>query len=261
MDIFSAIPFSFSIIFITIIGMIFGSFITLLSYRLVHGGAIIVARSKCPKCNHSLHVVDLIPIFSWLWFKGKCHYCRKAISPRYPLTECFTALGFVLCFLAVGWSVQLIILSAITIALTTMIVVDLEHQIIPDEIQIALALLSIAYAYYWHVPLAQMITMAIGLGIFSYGLRYVFWLWKKKEALGLGDVKFFIVVGLYLPFEAIATFLFIAGFSGVILGVIWRATGLGERFPFGPSLAVAFFMCIAFPELSYGWMYRHTAVF
>jgi prepilin signal peptidase PulO-like enzyme (type II secretory pathway) len=129
-----------------------------------------------------------------------------------------------------------------------LIVVDLEHQIIPDEVQIALALLSIPYAYFWEKELSTMLFTALGMGLFSYGLRSVFWLWKKKEGLGMGDVKFFIVCGLYLSPYGLAPFLLYAGISGVVLGLIWQRLGFGERFPFGPSLALAFFVCIAFPE-------------
>ncbi len=240
---------SSSVLFL-LLGLLFGSFISLVSYRLVHGGSIIVARSRCPRCQHTLSFFDLFPVISWCFSKAKCRYCKQAISIRYPLTELFTGASFLLCYLSYGWSLQTALLCMVAIALIILIVVDLEHQIIPDEIQITLALLSIPYAYLWNIEIAQMITMALGLGIFSYALRYVFFLWKKKEALGLGDVKFFIVAGLFLSPYSLAPFLLYAGLSGVALGLLWRLLGFGERFPFGPSLAISFFICIAFPHHS-----------
>ncbi len=246
---------SFSITLFAAFGLIFGSFISLVSYRLVHGGAIMVAHSKCTQCHHNLSFLDLFPVLSWLFNKGHCRYCHAKVSIRYPLTEIATALTFLVCYFAYGWTWNTLILCSVSTALIIMIVVDLEHQIIPDEIQIMLALFSIPYAYFWDVEWSQMVIMSIGLGLFSYGLRYIFWLWKKKEALGLGDVKFFIVAGLYLPFESMASFLFISGMSGVLLGLLWRLMGWAERFPFGPSLAIAFFICISFPATSYQWLY------
>lgn len=244
----------FSITAFAVFGLLFGSFISLASYRLVHGGSIIVARSRCPKCKHPLSLLDLFPVVSWCLNLARCRYCKQPISVRYPLTELFTAASFTICYTSYGWTFQTLVLCAIAVALIILIVVDLEHQIIPDEIQISLAILSIPYAYLWDVPLSQMAIMALSLGGFSYGLRYVFWKWKKKEGLGLGDVKFFVVAGLFLSPQALALFLLISGLSGVVLGLAWKLLGFGERFPFGPSLAIAFFICICFPQFSYDWL-------
>lgn len=231
-----------------IFGLIFGSLITLLSHRLVHGGSMLVARSRCPKCHHPLGVLDLFPVLSWMFSGAKCRYCKARISVRYPLIELATGAWFLLIELAYGFSLATVLLCAIAVALMVMIVVDLEHQIIPDEVQIALVLLALPYAYLWQVPLMRMLVMALSLFLLSYGLRYGFRLWKQKEGLGLGDVKFFTVVGLYLAPMAIAPFMLYSGIMGIVFGLTWRIMGLGERFPFGPALALSFFICIAFPQ-------------
>lgn len=240
-------PVIATIIFIT--GLVFGSFISLVSYRLPLGEDIFIKPSRCPKCETKLGFFDLFPVLTWVVARGKCRHCKARVSARYPLTELVTGASFLLIYSAYGITPMAFILACMAVALLVMIVVDLEHYIIPDQVHFVLLPLGIAYHYFRLTDPAQVfgglaLGAAIGLGL-HYGYRHL----RKKEGLGFGDVKFFAVAGLWLGLKPIVPFLFFSGLLGVATGLLWRMMRRGEIFPFGPALAVALFACVAFPNI------------
>jgi len=237
-------------VLVALAGLCFGSFITLASYRLPLEEDIVRKPSRCPKCGTSLRFIDLWPVLSWLLNKGRCRYCTAEISARYPLIELATAALFLLVYGFFGITAQSVILMLLVVLLLVMIIADLEHYIIPDQVHLALLPLGIVYHY---VMVSDPEPLAAGLvsgGLIGLALHYGYRHLRKKEGLGFGDVKFFAVAGLWLGFKPIVPFLFIAGLLGVVTGLGWRVLRRGEIFPFGPALAVALFICVAFPEVS-----------
>ncbi len=234
--------------FYFLLGLIFGSFATMASYRLVHGGNFF-SRSYCPKCNHKLGVKDLFPLFSFLFQKGKCRYCKTKISIRYPVIEMVTGLLFFVIATRYGEvPVFAALLCMISLSLVIMIVTDFEDYIIPDEIQISLIVLGVLYAYSQDYSFAHIIFLPTILLAFSLALKYGFKALVKKDGLGLGDVKFIAVSGLYLTPESVSAFFFLSGLIGIATAMVWRLLKRGELFPFGPSLAVALYIIIVFPN-------------
>jgi len=237
-----------SLLFVLFSGLVFGSFVTLASYRLPLGEDILVRPSRCPKCETRLGFKDLWPVFSWLCSRGKCRHCKNPVSIRYPLTETATAALFLLIYARYDLTPPGIVLALMGVALLIMIVADLEHYMIPDQVHYMLLPLGLA----WHVisgtPAVEVIGgFALG-GTIGLALHHGYRLLRKKEGLGFGDVKFLAVAGLWLGMKPIVPFLFFSGLLGIITGLTWRALGKGPIFPFGPSLAVSLFVCIAFPE-------------
>lgn len=230
-----------------LLGLIFGSFITMLSYRMVHGGSY-KGRSKCTMCKKNLKAQDLIPLFSFLWQLGKCRYCKKKISLRYPMVEALSALAFI--GLAGYWHDKLLLFVFIlmTIGLIVMVVIDFEHMIIPDEIQVFLAAVGLVYAFLTGTPLMQVVLTSLLCLIISLAIKYGFIFFTKKDGLGWGDVKFFAVAGIYLPIELLSAFFLISGLVGVIVAISWRLMNKGKKFPFGPALAFSLYICLIFPE-------------
>lgn len=231
-----------------ILGLTFGSFATMASHRLINGGGLFT-RSACVKCKHKLKAMNLIPVVSYCLQAGKCEYCNHHISIRYPAIEIITALAFS----SIGWFYhdyfQIALLCLIITTLMIIIVTDFESYIIPDEMQLSLALLGIVYAYYNHYPLLQVLIlpiMTLGIGLL---VRYTYKVIMHKEGLGLGDVKFFGCAGLYLPPAALSAFFFLSGIIGIVIALFWRLLGKGKKFPFGPALAIALYLCIMFPVL------------
>jgi len=236
------------------VGLTFGSFVTLASYRLPRSEDIVVKPSSCPKCGTKLKFLDLWPVFSWILTRGRCRYCHAPVSLRYPLTEIVTSAMFLLLYFHYGITVQSMLLAALWVVLMIMIVVDLEHYIIPDQLQYTLLVLGLVYQRLQGTSYEEMLKgllLAGGIGLaLHYGYRYL----RRKEGLGFGDVKFFAIAGIWLGFKPFIPFLFFSGILGVVTGLVWRMLKKGAIFPFGPALALSLFLCVAFLKIAnYFW--------
>lgn len=239
---------TFLIPIFAVFGLCFGSFATMASHRLVFGEDTVVKSSYCPKCRHSLGVFDLFPLFSWLFSAGKCRYCKAKISCRYPLIELATSLLFVFVYVRFGLNLTAFTMLGLVVCLVILTVTDLEHRIIPDEIQIAVLVLGIIYRYSLDSEIYQYFSGSLfGLGL-AFSLYYGFLWWKKKEGLGFGDIKFFAASGMFLGVKAFIPFLFFSGVFGIVFAFVWKKLGGEEQFPFGPALAASMLLCLAYPE-------------
>lgn len=235
-------------------GLCLGSFATALAWRLPRGISMTAkARSSCTACGHDLTALDLVPLFSWLFLHGRCRHCRAAVSWRYPLIELAT---LVLCagfYARFGFSPELFCAFAMAPALVAMIDIDFKYKILPDVLNLTVLLAGLAAvllsAMPAHDPAGHVLDMLgqAALGAVMYGggawaLRQLFLVWKKREALGLGDVKFFAASGVWLGtnVDALAAYLLMAGLSGVIIALLWRRVTGEAEFPFGPALIAAF---------------------
>lgn len=247
-------------LFVTIpLGLCLGSFATAMIARIPAGRSWIASSSKaersaCLHCGHTLSVVDLVPLFSWLLLRGKCRHCSHAIGWRYPVTECATLLLCLAVYGAWGFSAAGIVLMLALPFIMAMMVIDLEYLILPDQLQIIMFALGIIFIFFQsETPLSLDYTLEIYAYAFgaaavyfllAYGLEKGGMFLLKREALGMGDVKFFSVAGLWLGFTALPAFLLLAGAGGVLLGVIWQFVVKQKRFPFGPALLMAFLLLL-----------------
>lgn len=238
----------FTEILYLIFGLMFGSFSTMASYRIPLEENIVVKRSYCPLCKHKLSFLDLVPLFSWIFSKAKCRYCKKNISIRYPVTEILLAITFLIIYLNTPSFTHSVVLCLLAVCMAILIITDLEHKIIPDEIQIASSLIAIIYAYINGNNLYTLISGGLFGLSFALLLRYGFYLWKKKEGLGMGDVKFFIVIGMFLDIKSFVACLFLSGIIGIFTSFIWQYIKKDKEFPFGPALAISLVICILFPK-------------
>lgn len=240
---------SLAILLAALFGLAFGSFVTMASYRIPREEGIAVKRSRCPLCEQPLGIKDLFPFFSWFFSKGRCRYCKGLISLRYPAIEIGTALTFALVALRLGITPEAGLLMLLAVALAIMIVIDFEHGWIPDTVQLAVLALGILYRVMhgdWQEGLISAGACALIAGALYFGYKLV----KKREGLGLGDVKFFCASGIWLSPYLLPSYLFIAGVLGIATALFWQY-GLkkGREFPFGPALAVSLFLCLIFPEM------------
>lgn len=234
------------------IGLCFGSFATMASYRLgFDKPKSMIGRSKCPKCNHILGIRALIPLFSYIFQRGKCFYCGTHISFRYPATELATGLFFAFtAYIIRNDYPNLILLNAYVVAMMILIVTDFEKLIIPDEVQIATAVIGIFYAFSNGYQLVNVLFMPFVMLVISLALKYGFIFYKKKDGLGMGDVKFFAASGFFLTPDLVSPFFLISGLSGIATAIFWRFLGKGKVFPFGPAIALALYFVLLFPETS-----------
>ena len=235
--------------FVLCVGLAFGSFVTLVSYRLPLGEDVVIKPSRCPKCETVLKIPDLWPVLSWVFSKGKCRHCHQKISIRYPLTEIATMAVFLLLYLHFGLKPAGVVLALTWVAMMIMIVVDFEHYIIPDVIQIVLMILAVCYHAIVGTDPEEATTGLIVGALIGLGLHHGYRILRRREGLGMGDVKFLAVAGLWLGIKPMVPFLFYSGLLGVITGLVWRRVGKGAIFPFGPALALSLFLCITIPDL------------
>jgi prepilin signal peptidase PulO-like enzyme (type II secretory pathway) len=236
-------------ILFAVLGLVAGSFATAASYRLANDQPLAVDRSRCPQCNHVLGPVDLVPVFSWLARRGKCRYCRAPISARYPAIELITTALFVLSWhLGGADSLRAAILAVTFLGLMVITVADLEARIIPDKA--LLAMIPLAILWRWHLGLNWIdgIAGVVLGGAVMYGVRAGFKALRGVDALGLGDVKFIALAGLYVGATGLAPLLVLGGLIGIAFGLAWRLSGRGTYFPFGPALCAGLGVLLAAPN-------------
>ena len=236
-------------IVIFIFGLIAGSFLNCLIYRLETGRTFLQGRSFCPQCGHTLSWQDLIPVFSFLILKGRCRYCQKPISWQYPLVELATGILFLLCFMFH----VLCSMYIITCFLIIIFVYDLKHYLIPDKVIYPAILISLLRLFLLgeDSPL-PFLYAGLGAALFFFLIVFV----SKGKWMGAGDIKLAFLIGLILGWPKIIVALFLAFFIGAAIGIILIMAGkkgLKSEIPFGPFLVGATFLALFWGERIFNW--------
>lgn len=225
-------------ILIFIFGLIVGSFLGALSFRLPRGISIAKGRSFCPKCKKMISWYDNIPLFSYMILGGKCRNCKKHISLRYPLIEFFTALGFLLIFFFLNTNLLSLVYYLLTYCLLVLIfVIDLEHQIIPDGLVfsgIGISIIFFLFSNTYFYP-------NVFAGFLAASLLMLVHLATRGRGMGLGDIKFAVWGGMIVGFDLFLIWLFMSFLTGGIVGVFLifsKKAGLKDKIAFGPFLVL-----------------------
>lgn len=235
-----------------IFGLIIGSFLNVCIYRLPAGISIINPPSRCSQCKQSLGIIDLVPVFSYLFLRGQCRHCQAEFSPRYPLVELFCGLGFMLLFLHFGLTVEYLTAIFLFSGLVVCSLIDLDHQIIPDQVLIVLTIggIPLLLLQSTSVFLDGLLGAVVGGGL----LLLVAVL--SKGGMGGGDVKLAAVLGLYLGWSGILLVFFIAFLAGSVVGLTWawlKKKTLKTALPFGPFLSTATLIVLIWGESIINW--------
>ena len=223
----------FSTVFF-IFGLIFGSFGNCWAWRIVHKESIVHGRSHCAVCNHELAPKDLIPLFSWLFLKGRCRYCGEKISPRYPLAELILGLYFLSIFLVYGLSLDALRLVILGFLLLVMSLVDLDIMELPDGLMIAAAVAALLRLPDWKSILIGLVAVSVPVLIISLVMDKVL----GRESMGGGDIKLLAVLGMHFGAGKTLLLIIAACLFGIFFAVLAKK-GKGKEFPFGPILAVS----------------------
>ena len=222
-------------------GLCIGSFLNVVIYRLPLGQSLATPPSRCRSCGYSLRWFDNIPILSWVSLRGRCRKCGVGVSWQYPLVELITAALFVL----VVWQTPLgplvfsrLLLVSILIALFG---IDLEHQILPNSITLPGVAIGVLFSLIappgWQDALLGTL---LGGGIL-YAIAGAYYLWRREEGMGMGDVKMLAMIGAFLGWKAVLVTLVLSSFSGAIIGVIMLSVQKRDMkfaLPFGTFLAI-----------------------
>ncbi len=230
-------------IFFTLFGLLVGSFLNALIYRLPRNINIAYPRSSCTSCNKLIYWYENIPILSYFFLRGKCSGCKSKISIEYPLVELIVA---VFAFFIAPSDISPDSLWKFTFYFTTFCVflvhfiVDLKHQILPDSLNIYLGVLFFVYAVINFNWTHWSIGLAIGFG-FPLLVSWIFFKLKGQVGLGGGDIKLFGALGIYLGPIGIIHNIFLSCFLGAIIGVLlisMKVIKKEQHIPFGPFILV-----------------------
>lgn len=220
------------------VGLIFGSFLTVVAHRVPRGESVVGGRSHCPGCGAQIAAYDNIPVFSWLLLRGRARCCGASISPRYPLTELGTGLLYGTTALVL-WDdpAELALGLAFVTMLVAITLTDLERRTIPNKILLVGAIVGLAIAAVadtGSLPERAIAAAAAGGLLFAVALAY-------PRGMGMGDVKLAAVMGLYLG-RSVGPALLIGFAAGALFGLalIARhgAAARKQAVPFGPFLAL-----------------------
>ena len=228
-------------ILIGLIGLAFGSFLNVCIDRLPAGGSLLRPPSHCPACQRRLAPEDLIPLFSYLWLRGRCRYCGAPIPQRVLWVELTTALMFIFLWWQYGFTVKFVIMSFYYCLLTAILVIDLEHTLILNKLvypatAIALIISAIAPIAPGYDIVKALIGGGVGLGV-MFSIALIF-----RHGMGWGDVKMAGLMGVMVAFPGIVVALLLAVIGGGLAAVIllaFKLKGRKDAMPFGPFLSLA----------------------
>jgi len=237
-------------VFLILFGLIIGSFLNVLIYRMPIGKSIVKPRSYCPQCKKPIKFYDNIPVISFIVLCGKCRGCKAKISLQYPLVEIFTAFTFWISY-SFYFSISPIYTLFTIIFLCIMVVlaiIDFKHMILPDELTIGGGVLFLIYSFFNPlITYKDAFISAFGSAL-VFTLLYFFYLKVRKiEGLGFGDVKMMILLGAFLGVNRLLIALLLASLSGVIIGfifIIFKGKDLKTKLPFGPFLALGAYVSV-----------------
>ncbi len=252
-----------------VFGLIFGSAINAMVWRLYVGRSWVRGRSECSECGHALHAKDLVPVVSWLLLGGKCRYCRKPITDH-PVVELVTALVFgvsayVLAPVGVVAWVGLGFWLVMAVMLIVLAVYDARWMILPDKVM--LPLIGVAAVYVATMSLLrhspQVAIGALAAALVAGGGFYLLVAVTKGRAMGGGDIKLAFAMGLMLGVQGTAVALLVAFNVAAVVGVVMIATkvkGRRDQIPFGPYLVGGTMVAFLFGRELVGWYLRINGI-
>jgi len=216
-----------------IFGIMIGSFLNVVIYRIPKNESIVFPASKCQSCQTPLKWYHNIPIFSWLFLGGKCAFCKESIAKQYPIVELITGLIFVALFLKLGLVWYLPFVSASFAALFALVMIDFKYMAVPDSINFAALLFALIQPNFLQAIMYAAIAAG---GLYLIGLLSS--LLARKQAMGGADVIVAGTMGALLGFPNFFVAIFLSAILAMIPAIIWRDKGV----PFIPFLALATFL-------------------
>jgi leader peptidase (prepilin peptidase)/N-methyltransferase len=232
----AAVPRIVYLVACFVTGTFMGSFVGVLTYRIPRDEQWVTGHSVCPACGHQLGVMDLVPVWSYLFLRGRCRYCHARIGVRYLWTEIFTGLLFAGIGLGLGWSVDALKFAIMTVLAVAAGILDFETGLVPDALVLPGAAIGLAFGGLagWNGLVGAAAGAAIGAGLFA--LIIVF----SKGGMGWGDATLGLMLGSFLGWRLAIVFLMLAfiigAVAGVVLMVFFKKKGK-DAMPFGPAMA------------------------
>ena len=229
-------------------GICIGSFLNVVIIRLPRGESLIKRSSHCMTCGAKIRIIDLIPVFSWLFLRGKCHSCGEKISPRYPIVESLNGILYVICFPVCGFSVYTFLMCLFTSLLICIGFIDWDtmDMYVPMLLIIAALAIPAHFVSYLHIPDRLIGAAVISIPFLIIGEISGAYIKKKTgekvRGIELGDTILVACSGLLLGWKAMIPATFISIFLAAIFGLIIKRITGESKFAFGPYLCIGLFI-------------------
>lgn len=244
------------LIFVIILGALWGSFANVCIIRMPQGKGVVVGRSFCVKCNKKIQWFDNIPIISYLLLKFKCRNCKTKISFQYFLVETISLINFLVLYLIFGISLTTLFLIILSVVFLIIFFIDLKHYIIPNSLTYSMMILGFIKSFVPNLdPIFPNFLNSLIGGLLGYGIIwsiiYFYRQFKKKEGMGLGDAKLFAVVGFWFGWISIPFVVFLSSIIALlsVLPDLLRSTKkLSSQIPFGPFIILGTIFYLVFQD-------------
>ncbi|MBT8419954.1 MAG: A24 family peptidase [Gammaproteobacteria bacterium] len=215
---------------------------------------LMVPRSHCPHCGHTLSVMENIPLIGYLLLRGRCAACALPICPRYPFVELLSGVLAGVVAWRLGFGIPVAFALIFTWALIALAFIDFEHQQLPDDITLPLLWLGLAINLFSvYASLADAVIGAIaGYGIL-WVVYHIFRLLTGKEGMGHGDFKLLAMVGAWLGWQALPAVILLSSIMGAMIGIaliLLRGHDRNVPIPFGPYIAIAAWIALLWGDFS-----------
>jgi leader peptidase (prepilin peptidase) / N-methyltransferase len=279
----TGLPEAAGIVIVAVFGMLVGSFLNVVIHRVPNEQSIVFPNSTCPKCSTPIKSYDNIPVLSWLFLGGNCRACKAPISARYPAVELLTGIIFALVASQIGINAFLPVALIFAATMVALIFIDAGHMILPNVITYPLLIFALAVRVIYpiifgteffpdmsYAPatwaagspdwLRSLISALAGALAGGGSLWLVGEAWKRLrgvDAMGLGDVKMMLGVGALLGWRATLLSIFLAAFSGAVIGIVviarQREKDMQTQIPFGIFLGTGALLSLLFGERLIAW--------
>ncbi|HEX9610512.1 MAG TPA: prepilin peptidase [Gemmatimonadales bacterium] len=240
-----------------VVGLCFGSFLNVCILRLPRDQSLLRPRSTCPQCKQPIAWRDNIPVFSWLWLRGKCRWCHKPISLQYPVIEALVGVLFGAAVLGYGLTLQALSAAVFGTILLGIAITDARHYLIPDEYTWSGLVVGLLVALGGGVPgfLEALLGAAAGFGLLWAVAHAGAWVFKE-EAMGGGDIKMMAMVGSFVGWRGVLLTVFAGAALGSLIFVPLSLKKKKRLVPFGVFLAVGAAVTFVFGDAIIAW-YGH----
>ncbi|SHJ15990.1 prepilin peptidase [Desulfofundulus thermosubterraneus] len=231
-------------------GLFAGSFLNVVIHRVPRGESVFFPGSRCPACGRRLAPVELVPVLSYVWLKGRCRQCGAKISLRYPLVELLTGLLFASLFLRFGISSALLKYMVLACVLVVVTFTDIEHMLIPDKVIVFAVVSGAVLDLALGADPAAVLLGALIPAAFLYFLAVT-----TKGGVGGGDIKLAFATGLFLGWNNVLAVM-VAFILGGLVGTALLASGKKGRkdaMVFGPFLAAGMLASALWGQAAVNW--------
>lgn len=232
-------------IIVFLYGIIMGSFLNVCIYRMPKGESVVTVGSHCMKCNHKLVWYDLIPLFSWLFLRGRCRYCGEKISVQYPLIETINGLLYVIVFAICGWNADSILWCMLFSTLLVIAIVDFRTMLIPGRADAIILVIGIVHLVLHHDNWTYYVIGFLAMALFLGLLAIVFKKVTGKKGLGYGDIELMACAGLCIGWgHALLALIFGSVVGSVVEGIRMAKAKESSKFALGPYLALGIVVAV-----------------